>query len=178
MSNPKIYIDREGTTKYIEDCPVEPDANNFIEPQTDSLHHVSLELNQTSYFRAIDTYKEALSKAKQDAVRFSDQKESLTAIFGYPKCLPLDSIHDLPSGVEVEVREEPEENSGRDNFLNKVDFEKLAYIKEPPKQEESQEDHREWDTALTDAIVETDGKIQPYFKILSFLSEKYRLIRR
>jgi len=33
-----------------------------------------------------------------------------------------------------------------------------------------------WDTALTDAIEHNDGKIQPYSKILEFLSERYELI--
>jgi hypothetical protein len=165
--NQKIWINpKDGDLYYIEDCPVEPGRILF-------------EL-ASDYMFACDRYKEVLSKAKQDAVRFADQKESLTAIFGYPKCLPLDSIHDLPSKVEVEVRDECQykqvDGNCDDCFRGNL-CAKLAYIKSKPE-EETQEDHREWDTALTDAIVETDGKIQPYFKILSFLSEKYRLIRR
>lgn len=32
-----------------------------------------------------------------------------------------------------------------------------------------------WDTVLTDAIVETDGRIQPYDKMLKFFYQKYHL---
>jgi hypothetical protein len=115
---------------------------------------------------------------------------------GYPKCgcgqfwecggdpLRMKSNSNSPLAY---IKEPPKQKSiyqAADDWSKKesvsitVDQLREAGVIPPKQEEESQEDHREWDTALTDAIVETDGKIQPYFKILSFLSEKYRLTRK
>lgn len=109
--NSKIYIDREGIVKYISDCPIEPrypsaNAELLMGARAWSKHEGKVKL-----------YNEALSKAKQDAVRFADQRlikafviedinvrENRKAfdLFINSSFKP-DTLYDLPSGIEVKV---------------------------------------------------------------------------
>lgn len=45
-------------------------------------------------------------------------------------------------------------------------------------QKPSETDKSKWDTILTDAIVLTDGSIQPYDRILKYLSDHYEIKRK
>lgn len=144
--NPKIYIDKEGVVKYIQDCPVEPKREDFDEYTDD-------------YSYAMRSFNVALS----NAVRFADQQNAtdqcLTGRILSLKPQP-DTLYDLPSGIEIEVRR------GFDNCkhlpesccstVSACDCPKeLAYIKSSPqKKEESQEEL--WREAF-DILVNTIG---------------------
>jgi hypothetical protein len=186
MSNPKIYIDREGIVKYIEDCPVEPDYCTEVSMPCDRGNSLGIIHGTCDCIKEATQFHEALSKAKEQAVMFAEQdmvKYLVSQPMGkslYLLTTKADTLYDLPSGVEVEVTYPDCEQCGftyrpECNGLCKLTkslrekaskITPLAYIDEPPalKQEEM------WREAMHHA----GSQIDP----IKWLSEKYRLIRR
>lgn len=76
------------------------------------------------------------------------------------------------------MQEEPRSVASDHTELSSTDYiadvGKMVGKTDPSTEQESQED---WDTALTDAIVETEGRIQPYGKVLKYLKDRYTITK-
>lgn len=157
---PAIYIDPQGVIKYIADCP---DSNAIW---TDDF-----------------SYENRLQAAKDSAVIFQDQNIVKYVIENGQvtlQCL-LDTIHPIPDGYSVEMREESRYEHEFIGHARHIVV-KVAVLAPPTEQKESQEEL--WDEVEDivsneiEDFIEFAGLSQLTYNIKEELKKKFNINRK